>query len=211
MSRSRNSETTEHGIWHYIGVGLSAGLLALVAGLAALVIVIPALIGGVPLTVLTSSMEPALPPGTLVVVKPTPLNEIGLGAVLTYQIHSGDPAVVSHRVIARSVSTNGSTAFVTKGDNNDLADVDPVTAAQVRGTVWYSVPLLGYVNNVVNGPDRGWVVPSVAIGLFLYAGYMILGAVLPIWRRRRSESASTRGRRKAARHCSARHGSVPAS
>ena len=106
--------------------------------------------------------------------------------MLTYQIHSGDPAVVSHRVISRSVSTDGSTTFVTKGDNNAVPDANPVTTAQIRGTVWYSVPLLGYVNNTVNGPDAAWVGPSVAVALFVYAGYMVVGAALSIWRKRRA-------------------------
>ena len=110
------------GLMHYVGVGLSAGLLALMVALAAAVIVIPALVGGVPLTVLTGSMEPTLPPGTLVVVKPTPVQDIRVGNVLTYQIHSGEPAVVSHRVLSRSVSTDGTTTFITKGDNNDSPD-----------------------------------------------------------------------------------------
>jgi signal peptidase I len=195
-SRSIDSQPTERGFWHYLGLGLSAGLLALVAGLAALVIVIPAVMHGVPLTVLTRSMEPTLPPGTLVVVGPTRVADIAVGNVLTYQIRPGDPAVVSHRVISRSVSTNGSTTFITKGDNNAVPDEKPVTTAQIRGAVWYSVPLLGYVNNMVNGPDRGWVVPSVAIALFAYAGYMVLSAVLSIWRKRRASRASARGRRR---------------
>ena len=87
-------------------------------------------------------------------VKPTPVRDIDVGNVLTYQIRSGEAAVVSHRVLSRSVSTDGTTTFITKGDNNDSPDANPVTSAQVKGTVWYSVPLLGYVNNAVNGPGR---------------------------------------------------------
>jgi signal peptidase I len=187
------ADRAQRGIMHYIGVGLGAGLLALMVALAAAVIVIPALSGSVPLTVLTSSMEPALPPGTLVVVRPTPVQDIHVGNVLTYQIRSGDPAVVSHRVLSRSVSTDGTTTFVTKGDHNDSPDANPVTPAQIKGTVWYSVPLLGYVNNAVNGPGRRWVVPAVAAGLFLYSGYMVLGAMLALWRRRRSTTEALQG------------------
>src|SRR5690606_26547965 len=59
-----------------IGTGLSFGLLAFVVLIAVLVIVVPAAVGGRSLTVLTSSMEPAYPPGTLVVVKPTAPGDI---------------------------------------------------------------------------------------------------------------------------------------
>jgi signal peptidase I len=191
---ARKGDPAQRGLLHFVGVGLSAGLLALMVALAAAVIVIPALFGGVPLTVLTGSMEPTLPPGTLVVVKPTPVQDIRVGNVLTYQIRSGEAAVVSHRVLSRSVSTDGTTTFITKGDNNDSPDANPVTPAQIKGTVWYSVPLLGYVNNAVNGSGRGWVAPVVAAGLFVYSGYMIVGATLSSRRKRRASTRTVRGR-----------------
>ena len=55
---TRQGDPAQRGLLHFVGVGLSAGLLALMVALAAAVIVIPALFGGVPLTVLTGSMEP---------------------------------------------------------------------------------------------------------------------------------------------------------
>jgi signal peptidase len=189
----RHDDSAQRGLLHFVGVGLSAGLFALMIALAAAVIVIPALFGGVPLTVLTGSMEPTLPPGTLVVVRPTPVQDIRVGNVLTYQIRSGEPAVVSHRVLSRSVSTDGATTFITKGDNNDSPDANPVTPAQIKGTVWYSVPLLGYVNNAVNGPGRAWLTPGVAAVLFVYSGYMIVGATLSTWRKRRAAHRTVPG------------------
>ena len=54
------------------------------------------------------------------------------------------------------MSTNGSTPPSPRATTT-VPDAKPVTPAQIRGTVWYSVPLLGYVNNTVNGPGRGWV------------------------------------------------------
>ena len=89
----------EKGLMHYIGLAVSGALLVLVLGLGALVIVIPALTGGTALTVLTQSMEPRLPPGTLIVIRPTAIDDIKIGDVVTYQIKSGQPAVVSHRVV----------------------------------------------------------------------------------------------------------------
>ena len=68
--RGRRRLTREHGLLYYIGVGLSFGLLAFVLLLASLVVVVPAVSGSTPYTILTSSMEPGLPPGTLVIVKP---------------------------------------------------------------------------------------------------------------------------------------------
>lgn len=154
-----------------IGTGITGAFFVLVLAVAALVIVVPMTVGGQALTVLTNSMAPGMPPGTLVIVKPTPLDDIEVGDVLTYQIRSGDPAVVSHRVISRTVSTTGDTTFITKGDNNDLADPNPVTAVQIRGTVWYSLPLLGWVNSALSGGMRSWIVPIVVVLCFGYGAW----------------------------------------
>lgn len=166
----------ERTLAHYLAASLSGALLVLVLALAVVLIVIPKLCGGAALTVLTQSMEPAFPPGTLIVIRPTPVDDIRVGQVLTYQIRSGSPAVISHRVLTRTIGSDGTTTFTTKGDNNDLADPTPVRTAQIRGTLWYAVPFLGWVNNAVNEGGRAFVVPMVVAALFAYAGWMVFGA-----------------------------------
>ncbi|MEX1079014.1 MAG: signal peptidase I [Homoserinimonas sp.] len=188
MSGRRSSNTGEpkpHGLWHYLGVGLSAGLLALVLLVGVLVIVVPAATGSTPMTVLTSSMEPTYPPGTLIIVKPIDSQDIRIGDPITYQIESGKEAVVTHRVIAITNSTDGSTTFTTQGDNNGAPDAVPVIPEQVKGKVWYSVPWIGYLNNLVGGDNRGLIVPVIAIGLFLYAGYMLASGIAGGLKKRR--------------------------
>ncbi|MEN2736341.1 signal peptidase I [Microbacterium sp. X-17] len=172
----------------YLATGLSVGLLGLVLFVAAVVIVIPRAAGATPVTVLTSSMEPTLPPGTLVVVKPKAVHDIRVGDVMTYQIRSGDPAVISHRVIAITTSTTNGMTFTTKGDNNAEAD-PPVVPAQVRGVVWYSVPLIGYVNSALDQSQRSWVLPAVGVLLILYAAWMFLRGTASSVRRRTSRAA----------------------
>src|SRR5690606_18064162 len=137
------------GLLYYLGVGLSAGLLAFVLLLGELVIVIPAATGSTPMTVLTTSMVPNYPPGTLIIVQPIDAQDIRLGDAITYQIESGKADVVTHRVIAISNSSDGSVAFTTQGDNNGSADAAPVMPVQIKGKVWYSVPWIGYVNTLV--------------------------------------------------------------
>jgi signal peptidase I len=175
----------QRGVVHYLGLGLSAGLLALVGLLALILIVVPFASGSTPMTILTSSMEPRLPPGTLIVVKPTPAEKITVGDAMTYQIRSGDPAVVTHRVISVSSSSDGSFSFITQGDNNDSPDENPVIEAQIRGVVWYSVPWVGYVSTVVNGQNRSWIVPALAIALLAYAAYLLLSAIVGAVRNKR--------------------------
>jgi signal peptidase len=185
VTSGTQASTRERGVLHYIGIGLSAGLLALVALFAVILIVVPYVSGSTPMTILTSSMEPRLPPGTLVVVKPTPADEIRVGDVMTYQIRSGEPDVVSHRVISVSSLSDGTFTFTTKGDNNDSPDENPVIEAQVRGVVWYSVPWVGYVATAVNGPNRSWIVSALAIALLAYAAFMVVSGIAGAGRKKR--------------------------
>jgi signal peptidase I len=187
---ARRRVIKEKGLLHYIGVGLSAGLLGLLVMLAALVIGVPLAAGATPMTILTGSMEPTYPPGTLIIVKPIATSDIAIGDPITYQLESGRPEVVTHRVVSIA-SANGELTFITKGDANNAPDAKPVMPVQIRGTVWYSVPLIGYVNTVVNGENRGWIVPAIAIALFSYAGYMFASGIVHAARRRR-RSVETR-------------------
>ncbi|SOC87774.1 signal peptidase I [Curtobacterium sp. 314Chir4.1] len=174
-------------------LGLSTGLLLLVAGLAVVLIVVPKATGSTPLTVLTQSMDPTLPPGTLLVVRPTPVEDIRIGDVVTYQITSGQPAVISHRVVSVASSSDGSRTFTLKGDNNALADPAPVTAAQVRGVVWYSLPDIGLVNQLVNG-SRSWLIPAIAGVLLAYGAVMVTIGIVSAARRRRRRRVAVAGR-----------------
>lgn len=163
-------------------------ILGVLAVLAAAVAV-PRFAGATPYTVLTGSMEPSYPPGTLVVVKPADFDEIGLGDVITYQIESGKPAVATHRVVGEARRFDGTRVLITQGDANGDPDPQPVTAVQVRGELWYSVPYLGHVNTALSGQQRQvavWVVAGLLVG---YAAYMFVGAIRDR-RRSRSRSAS---------------------
>ncbi|WP_421743493.1 signal peptidase I [Cellulomonas sp.] len=150
------------------GVVLVAVLLV---GLAT--IVVPVVLGATPYTVLTRSMEPGMPPGTLVVTRPVSVDDIGTGDVVTYQLRSGEPTVVTHRVIGVGSNALGETVFSTMGDANAVPD-EPVRAVQVRGVVVYQVPYLGYVNTWVGANRPGWLLKSVAGALILY-GIVLVG------------------------------------
>ncbi|WP_104192483.1 signal peptidase I [Cryobacterium sp. Y82] len=178
----------ESSIWSYLGFALSAVLLLLVVGLGVVLVVIPRATGATPLTVLTSSMEPGLPPGTLVIVRPVAAEALRLGDVVTYQMESGDARVVTHRIISIVSSSDGSRSFIVQGDNNSAPDDDPVLAEQIQGRLWYAVPYVGYVNNVVNGASRAWIIPVVTTAVFGYAGFMVAGGVLD-HRRTRTRAA----------------------
>ncbi|WP_312180572.1 signal peptidase I [Arthrobacter sp.] len=150
------------------GTALSLAAMT-VAALAALVLIIfPLLTGSQTYSVLTSSMAPNYAPGTFLVVKPTPADALKTGDVITYQIESGKPTVITHRITGVGAGQNGERVFTTKGDNNDLADAAPVTEVQIRGKLSYAVPLVGFVANGLGNSDRGAIAQWGAVGLLGY-------------------------------------------
>jgi len=101
--------------------------------------------------VLSGSMEPALPLGGVVFIKPVEPTDIGPGSIIAYR--SGEP-LITHRVV--DVIDESELSFITKGDANqspDLSpDLSPVPAASVVGKVIFDVPYLGYLAAFVKTP-----------------------------------------------------------
>lgn len=161
----------------------------LVLGVTALVVaavVVPRLAGATPYTVLTGSMAPAYPPGTLVVVRPVDVADVRTGDVVTYQLESGRPTVVTHRVVGVGWTAEGDKVLTTRGDANAMADADRVRDVQLRGEVWYSLPWVGHLN-VLLSPDQHVLLVRIAAGaLFGYAGLVLLRG----WRSRLRRSGA---------------------
>lgn len=163
--------------------GRALGFTALiVATLAALVlIVVPLLTGSHTYSVLTNSMKPFYGPGTLLVVKPTAFDKLAVGDVVTYQLESGRPEVITHRIISFAVDQQGNSQLITKGDHNDVADPTPVTQIQVRGKMLYAVPFAGYAANWLGNQDRGLATRFMAVALI---GYGIISIIRALHARR---------------------------
>jgi signal peptidase I len=149
---------------------LGAGVLAVAVALLVIVVVVPLATGGKAYTVLTGSMEPSLPPGSLVMVRPVKASDVGVGSVITYQLESKQPEVVTHRVVTMGVREDGSPVFRTQGDANPDPDPKWVRPVQVRGAVWYAVPYIGRLNNLMTPTVRDLLVRAIALGLLLYGG-----------------------------------------
>jgi signal peptidase len=157
------------------GAGRAVSFTALIlAVLAALVLILfPRVTGSYTYTVLTNSMAPGYPPGTFIVVKPVPFDELQVGDVITYQIESGRPEVITHRITGVGATQEGLRMYVTKGDNNSIEDPAPVLDVQVRGKLFYAVPYVGFVANAAGQGDRNSVIHFAAIGLVAYGVFTI--------------------------------------
>lgn len=119
---------------------LSTVVLLLLAAVAA-VIVLPMVMGFKEMAVLTGSMEPTIPVGSIVYVKPLDdPSQLQPGDICTYTLSDGE-TMVTHRVV--SVDPDSQT-LVTKGDANDTDDGD-INFAQVFGRTQFHLPYLGYI------------------------------------------------------------------
>lgn len=112
-------------------------LLVLVAA-ACLASSVPRLFGWEPYTVVSGSMEPAIPVGSMAYVMRTDPDLILEGDVIAFFDDLGNTVV--HRAVRNRIVEG---EIVTKGDANDAADMKPVKWDRVIGRVGTTVPGLG--------------------------------------------------------------------
>ncbi|QDG89348.1 signal peptidase I [Pseudarthrobacter sp. NIBRBAC000502770] len=159
--------------WAAVGRFLSMAAM-LVALFAALVlIVVPVATGSQTYTILTKSMVQKYPPGTFMVMKPAPFDELKYGDVVTFQLYSGRPDVETHRVVGFGSTQQGEKTLITKGDNNGANDPEPVRAIQVKGKLFYAVPYVGFVANFLGNSGRGTWTVIAAVALIGYGAITV--------------------------------------
>lgn len=86
----------------------------------------------------THSMEPKINSGDIVFTRGVDASNVQVGDIVRYRVGNMD---ILHRVIG--INPDGS--FSTKGDNNNVADPQPVLREQIVGRYVGRVPKLGYV------------------------------------------------------------------
>lgn len=89
-----------------------------------------------------ASMEPAIPLGSLVALRPVPADEVRPGDVVTMQLRND--TLVTHRVLRVAELADGP-HLETKGDNNAEPDPVLVPAASALGVVAVEVPYAGFL------------------------------------------------------------------
>ena len=191
MTKSARSKDKRTGPLGWLGQVVAWLVILSVGTVIILSVIAPRIGGGTPYTILTGSMRPSMPPGTLAVNRVVPIDEIGVGSVITYQLESGKPTVVTHRVVSTGFNGKGEQIFRTQGDANNAVDKTPVLPAQIQGRLWYKVPYLGYVNTLITGKGRDITMVAVVSFLLLYSAYMFSGAVRD--RSRKSRESAMQG------------------
>lgn len=162
----------------WIGQSVSFLLLVVFSLAAVVLIIVPMITGSQTYSVLTGSMAPTYPPGTFLVVRPTDFDSLQTGDVITYQMESGRPEVITHRITSLSASQDGERMLITQGDNNDVADANPVMDVQVRGKLFYAVPYVGFLANALGQTDRSGIITALAVALIAFGLFSMVRGII---------------------------------
>ena len=105
-----------------------------------LLLFVPNFIGFKTFSVISGSMEPNIPVGSLVYTKSIEFDDLIAGDIISYKL--SEDTMVTHRI--DSINEEQRT-LVTKGDANDNVDGSEVQESQIVGKVVFSIPLLGFI------------------------------------------------------------------
>ena len=142
----------------------TALLLAVMA--VALPFSVPKLFGYQIYSVLTQSMEPAMPVGSAIYVKRCDPQALRQGEIITYRLSEATGLVQTHRVVENDTQAK---QLITKCDANALPDVDPVSYERVVGKVVVCIPVLGTVSEMLHsGPGVTACVAIFALAIILW-------------------------------------------
>lgn len=127
-------------------------------------------LGFKPYVVRSGSMEPEIHTASVAVVNENVnFYDIEVGDVVAFKLQTGE--LVTHRVI-EITKIDGITHFMTKGDNNDVADGYTTNIQNYYGKTEFSIPNLGYFMDWMMSIQGRIVLIGSGIALILI--YMML-------------------------------------
>ena len=110
--------------------------------------------------VLSGSMEPECPVGSLIYVRKVDYKELKVDDTIAFFLD--EDTVATHRIVKVLVDEEdpNTIRFLTKGDTNDDPDAKAVHCKNVIGTLVLAIPYLGYVSNYIQNPPGMYVAIS---------------------------------------------------
>ena len=164
------------------GTGIT---IAWILVMICLPLTLPKLFGWQIFAVLTGSMEPSIPAGSLVWIKPCPESEIESQDVIAFYNSPQNGTIILHRVVEKRTLDG---TFLTKGDANTDPDPVPVSFALLVGKAVCQIPVLGTLAMALSS-DLGKALSFLMIWTAL--GFYFVGKNLCSQRRIRPEQKPT--------------------
>jgi signal peptidase len=119
---------------------------------------LPKVWGFAPLIVLSGSMEPAIFPGDVVVIRAQKAEQYRIGDIVTYL--EGQTAF-THRIVAREDGL-----FLLKGDQNNIVD-EALGPEKLEGKVLLTIPKIGLALVFLKKP-AGLAVLALLVSLYVF-------------------------------------------
>ena len=127
-------------------------------------------------TVMSGSMEPDYPVGSMIYVQPADYKSLQVGDVISY-VANNDKTVVTHRIVGIEVDEKDPTVlrFRTQGDANSSPDAALVHYKNVLGTPILTIPYLGYIAHNIQQPPGIYI--TLVAGTLLLAWTFLPGTL----------------------------------
>lgn len=136
-------------------------LLLIIIVVACLPLTVPKFFGYEMYTVISGSMEPSIPTGSLVYIKDMEPQDVADGDVIAFYGGHDSNAIITHRVVKNRVVMG---EFVTKGDANEKEDMNPIPYMNFLGRVELSIPVVGELAQMLTSME-GKIAAGTLIGV----------------------------------------------
>lgn len=174
--KDQKNTTLSHKIWTVIGVVLCVILIPILTINLTLIVKsytnteeVPSVGGWLPLIVLTDSMYPEIESGDLIICHTEEAENIKDGDIIAFFDPAGNgTTIVTHRVTDVTIQ-DGTLAFQTKGDANNVEDAMLVPAEDLVGVYQRRIPNMGNVAMFMQ-TTQGLIV-CVVCPIILLVGY----------------------------------------
>lgn len=133
-------------------------------------IIVSKCLGYTPYIVLSSSMQPLYPVGSLVYIISCEQEEIAIGDNITFTLDEN--IIVTHQVV--EIDEN---LYYTKGIANQTRDNEAIPYESILGKVCYCIPYLGYISKFITSSSGLFLLISIIIS------WMIVLCVLDAYKK----------------------------
>jgi len=124
---------------------------------------VPGLLNYQAYAVVSGSMEPSIPTGSLVYVKEISPQNVHAGEIIAYYGGRDNNAIITHRVVENKKTER---QFITKGDANQTEDMNPVDYKYFIGKVEVCIPKGGVAAQIFTSRE-GKIAAAGIIGAAL--------------------------------------------
>lgn len=146
-------------------IGAIGTILLIAAIIACLGLSVPRFAGIDQYVVISGSMEPAIPVGSMVYSAQTDPSTLEPGDIIVFYSNEAGDTPVTHRVVENHVADG---EVITKGDANAQNDLSPIVYSNILGKLVLHIPMLGYI-----AAPLGTMMGKIAMGCVILAAYLL--------------------------------------